>query len=288
MNGIARRPASSIVAETDGGDLVRRSEVRAAALGDSRSEEVSSIIPIDGAHLLQARHLLVGHDAGVEVREQARLLDHADGRGPDVLERRAVPAFGEPVARHRVALLRAVAEREQRLLAPEPPAGLGDRHDLLRGQERPFEPGRRLGERAVVAVVAAQHRERDEDLARVGDGAAVSELAQVRGERHQAFEVRTARREQRLDLVGRQRLAGTGAGERAPERVRGRGLGHPLRERTTLPWMRVDGARGRDRRGEVPAWARPRRCAGSRHRDRRTPATTSRCTGCTCRPTSTR
>jgi len=56
----------------------------------------------------------------------------------------------------------------------------------------------------------------------------VSELAQVRRERHQAFEVRTARREQRLDLAGRQRLAGTGAGERAPERVRGRGLGHPF------------------------------------------------------------
>jgi len=163
-------------AETDGGDLVRRSEMRAAALGQPVRGGLEHH-PHRRRDLLQARHLLVGHDAGVEVREQARLLYHADGCGPDVLERRAIPAFGEPVARHRVALLRAVAEREQRLLAPEPPAGLGDRHDLLRGKERPFEPGRRLGERAVVAVVPAQHRERDEDLARVGDGAAVSELA---------------------------------------------------------------------------------------------------------------
>ena len=123
------------------------------------------------------RELLVGHDAGIQVRQQPRLLDHPDGDRADVVQRRRVPALGEPLARDLVPVLRPVAEREQRLLAAEPAPALGDRDRLLRRQERCVEAGGGLGERAVVAVIPAEHRERHEDFARVGDRPAVPQLA---------------------------------------------------------------------------------------------------------------
>ena len=99
------------------------------------------------------------------MRQQPGLLDHADRGRANVLERGAVTTFLEPGSRDRVPLLRPVPQREQRFLAAEAPPCLGDRHDLLGRQERTLELGRWLGERAVMAVVATQHRERDEDLA---------------------------------------------------------------------------------------------------------------------------
>ena len=65
----------------------------------------------------------------------------------------------------------------------------------------------RLGERAVVAVVATEHRERDEDLARVGDAVARAEVAQVRGDRAQSLEVLAARGHQLGRLVDGHGLA---------------------------------------------------------------------------------
>ena len=59
---------------------------------------------------------------------------------------------------------RALAEGEQRLVTTRRRAAPGDREHLVELEVRRHEMRRRLGERAVAAAVAAQHRERDEDL----------------------------------------------------------------------------------------------------------------------------
>ena len=210
-------------------DLVRRPVVGAAGLGE----------PVRGglehqahrrAHLLQARELLVGHDPRVEVRQQARRLDHVDRRRADVVERAREPALVEPRARRRVPLLGPVAEREEGLLAPRPPPRLGDRDDLLGREVGGADARRRLRERAVVAAVAAEHRERDEDLAGVGDRAPPAEVAQTGRRVAEARQVLAAGVHQRGGLVEGECLARLGAGQGSADRVGGRGrpVGHGL------------------------------------------------------------
>ena len=146
-------------------------------------------------------------------------------------------------------------------------------------QERRVELRRRLGERAVVAVVPAQHRERDEHLARIGDGPAVAQVPEAGGDRHQLLERLAPRREERLRLGDRERLARAGARQRAPELMGG--LDHrsnlrrygatgkhellapdaPVSPATARERIGPDegrGAGGRDRGGEVPPRADPR------------------------------
>ena len=81
----------------------------------------------------------------------------------------AQPSAASSSRRDPVAELWLVAEGEQRLGA----AGLGararDRQHLLLGQVRPLAASGRPGERAVAADVAAERRQRDEDLRRVRD-----------------------------------------------------------------------------------------------------------------------
>jgi hypothetical protein len=111
--------------------LVGRAEVRSAPGGQPLGRRLQHQ-PHRGAHVLESGHLLPGHDARIQVRQQARLLDHSDRDRAKVLERRPVAALGEPCPCDRIAVLRPVAEREQRLLAAGPPARVGDGHDLLR------------------------------------------------------------------------------------------------------------------------------------------------------------
>ena len=74
VNGIARRPASSIVRSADGGHLVGRAEVRAALLGEPVGRRLEHE-PHRRADVLQPRELLVRHHARVQVRQQPGLLD---------------------------------------------------------------------------------------------------------------------------------------------------------------------------------------------------------------------
>ena len=247
--GVLDRP------QPHGRDLVGRTEVGTPALRQPVGRRLEHHAH-RGAHVLQPRELLVAHHAGVQVREQARLLDHADRDGAQVAERRAVPALLQPLPRHVVPLLRPVAEREERFLAAHLPTRLGDRDDLVGGEERVVQLGGRLGERAVVTVVAAEHRERDEDLAGVGDGVAVAEIPEARGEGHEPLEVGSPRGQERLGLVERNRLPRPGASDGATQLLRGR-LGH-LGEPTTLCRDADRGARGRGRGGEVPPRGGPR------------------------------
>ena len=142
------------------------------------------------------------------MRQQSGLLDDPDRRRPDVVERGVIPPLGQPLPRHRVPFLRPVPQGEQRLLAAERPAGLGDGHDLLEREERSLELRGRLGEGAVVAVIPAEHRERDEHLAGVRDGGPVGELPESRRHQHQPIQVLSSRRDQTLGLVHRQGLTG--------------------------------------------------------------------------------
>src|SRR5919106_131800 len=119
--------------------------------------------------------------ARVQVGEEAGLLDDTDGRRSNVVERGAVSPLLEPSTSHRVPVLGTVAQREQRLLASGAPPRFGDRHHFLQREERALQPRRRLGERAVVTHVAAQHRQRDEHLPRVRDDRTVTEVAKRRG-----------------------------------------------------------------------------------------------------------
>ncbi len=229
-----------------------------------------------GGDLLQARDLLVAHHPGVQVRQQSRLLDHADGDGAHVVEGGVEPTLVEPRPRDLVAVLRTIAEREERFLA----AGLGtcasDRDRFLGREERSIELRRRFRERAVVTVIAAQHRERHEHLARVRHDLAVAQVAKPRGDGEQSFQVGSPRLEQRRRLVEAERHAPVGSREGSAQlgAARPRGsLGH-VGEPTTLLRDEGRGARGRDRRGEVPARSladrgRCRPHGGPQHRRRR-------------------
>src|SRR5699024_10292653 len=122
---------------------------------------------------LEPGQLGPGHDARVEVWQQPRLLQDADRHRPHVVERRVEASGFEPVAGLGPALLRAVPEGEQGFLAARLRAAAAELHHLIGLEEHALARGAELprngDERAVVAPVAAQPGEWDEDLAGVGD-----------------------------------------------------------------------------------------------------------------------
>jgi hypothetical protein len=101
------------------------------------------------------------------------------------LDRRLAIRGGELIPRDAVAPLGLVAEREQGLPAAGRRSGAGDLQHLVGREVRSLAPSRRMGERAVVADVPAQLRQRDEDLRRVGDDRTA---AQAPGLGEQLFE----------------------------------------------------------------------------------------------------
>ena len=147
------------------GQLVGRAEVRHAALREARARRLEHD-PLRGRDLAQREQLVVVEDAGIGVRQEARLAQH---------EARAVRQVGggrreaeplELLARGPVAQLGLVAEREERLVAAGVAALHGDREHLVGRHVAALAAARRPRERAVVADVAAEVRERDEDLGR--------------------------------------------------------------------------------------------------------------------------
>ncbi len=130
----------------------------------------------DGAQQLE---IGTGHHAGVEVRQEACLLQHPAGAPRQVLERRLASERRELLARHLVAQLGLVPEREERLGAARTGSLVGDREHLVLGQERALPAPRWPRERAVAAHVAAERRQWDEDLRRVRDQRAASKAARL-------------------------------------------------------------------------------------------------------------
>src|SRR6185436_17646974 len=97
------------------------------------------------------------------------LFEYGPGGTGEVLERGREAERRELVPRRPVSPLGLVAEGEKRLTAAGALAGDGDLEHLVDVQVRALGPARRPCERAVVADVAAELRQRDEDLRAVGD-----------------------------------------------------------------------------------------------------------------------
>jgi hypothetical protein len=222
----------------------------------------------------QALQLGPRHHPGVEVRQQAGLLEDQDRHGTHVLEGRAVAVLVEPRTGGRPAVLGAVTEGEQRLLAAEGGTGPGDLEDVLGLHERllpgrPQAPGG-LDEHAVVAAVAAELGEGDEHLLGVGDdagaaGALEPLVTDPGGEDQQPLELVAARSQQEGRVVLRRRPGLLGPGQGRVDRIAGHSssrhgasLGRPgrlrPRSRAGTCWRsRPPRPRGA---GQVPAAAR--------------------------------
>ena len=115
--------------------------------------------------------------AGVRMGQQPRLVEHELRHVVQVVHGGVVSVRAQPVARNLVSQLGTFAEREERLVATVRRALLCDCDHLLGREVRVLQPRRGLGERAVAALVAAQHRERDEHLRRIRDARAVLQVA---------------------------------------------------------------------------------------------------------------
>ena len=141
--------------------------------------------PLARADSAQPFELRLVQRAGICMGEQPGLVEHQLAHRGQVVDRRRVAVLVEPRPRDRIPVLRPLAEREQRLMTSGRRATPRDAQDLLGREVRRGQPGRRLRERAVPALVAAQHRERDEHLRRVGDAPPVSAVTHGPGPRRQ-------------------------------------------------------------------------------------------------------
>ena len=258
VNGIASSPASRIVSSRRAGSLVRRGPVRAAL----RAEPLRGRLEHDphrGRDRPQRLELGARHHAGVEVRQQSGLLEHEPRAALEVLERRLAAERAQLLARDLVAQLRLVAEREERLAAAGRGAGARDREHLLLGHERPLAAPRRPRERAVAADVAAERRQRDEDLRRVRDERAGAQAARL-GEQLL---------ERRGEQVGARHSITFASIRRDPQRrIRLRSDRRKESDEVPVPDPRRRGCRGgadaptSDARSSPSTW-RTRRCCAS-------------------------
>ena len=151
--------------------LVGRAEMRTAAPGEPRRQAFEHQ-PLRHRNLAQGRDVLPGQHARVDVGQKSRLLEDQPCGMDQIFDRGFEAERGKRLARRPVAELRLVAEGEERLLATGVPPRFGDRQHLFGRQVGGDAPAWGRGEGAVVANVAAQPRQRDEDLARIGDGMA--------------------------------------------------------------------------------------------------------------------
>ncbi len=159
-------------------NLVRRGPVRAALLAQSVGGRLEHD-PHRSGDRTQRLELRARHHARVEVRQQPGLLEDEPRAPREVLQGRLAAEHAQLLARDLVAQLGLVAEREERLPAARSRTGAGNAEHLLLGHERPLTAPRWAGKRAVAAHVAAQRRQRDEDLRRVRDEAPRPQLARL-------------------------------------------------------------------------------------------------------------
>ncbi len=123
--------------------------------------------------------------AGVGVGEQPGLGEDELGHLGDVVDRRVVAAFAEPIAGDLVAVLRPFAQGEERFVAAGAGALTGDAEHVVGVEVELLDAGGRLRERAVAAGVVAQERQGDEHLRAECDPRAGGGGADRSGGRHQ-------------------------------------------------------------------------------------------------------
>jgi hypothetical protein len=177
-------------ADPDLGILVRRPVVRLSPPPQARRHvlEHEAHAGVPGP---QRGELLARHDAGVAVWKHARF--EGDSTGIDqVLRGRGVAPLREPGPVAAVGDLRLVSEAEERLLAAAPAPRLARRSDFVEQVGVRLLGLDALGEGAVGATIAAQVRERNEDVERDGDVPPVTPDAEL-----------APRLEQRLEEPGR-------------------------------------------------------------------------------------
>ena len=138
------------------------------------------------------------HDAGVQMRQEPGLAQHQLRHLSKVGEGGVVAEASQRLARCAVAQFGLVTQCEKGLTATGARPGRGDLQHLLSIEVDRLAAPRRVGEGAIVADVAAQLGQRDKDLARIGDEAAVALIAQCRCYRHQRPWVGVGDQPQRL------------------------------------------------------------------------------------------
>ncbi len=179
--------------EPQGRVLVGRAPVRAALLRQPGGRRLEHD-PHGGGDRPQRGEVGARHDARVQVGQEARLLEHGAGRVREVLERRLEAELGQLLARNAVAELRLVAEREEGLATAGGGARASYLEHLVELHEGPLAAPRGPREGAVAADVAAQLRQRDEDLRRVGDERPGEVRAALAGEPAEVLERRPEKR----------------------------------------------------------------------------------------------
>ena len=187
--------------EPHGRHLVGRAEMGTALLRQTLRGGLQHD-PLRHRDPAQTLHVVEAHDAGIEVGQEPGLLEHQLRHGGEIIERRGMAELVQRLARGAVAQLRLVAEREQRLAAAGARTGLRNRQHVFGCQIGSGCPPGRLREGAVVAGIAAELGERNEDFPGIRDVGAVAAIAQHGGRRHQRGKIIAAGERQRL-RVGR-------------------------------------------------------------------------------------
>src|SRR6516162_11718153 len=112
------------------------------------------------------------------MREQAGLAPYQFRHRGEIGEGSLVTEPGQCLARRGVPQFGLVAQREQRLMTSGARAGCRNRENLIGVEVSGFVATRWMGEGAIVADVAAELGQRDEDLARIRDEIAMPCVAQ--------------------------------------------------------------------------------------------------------------
>jgi hypothetical protein len=143
------------------------------------------MMPIEIEQVRSAARSSGGHQAGVEMGQQAGFVGDGARHLAEIGKRGGVAGFGQRGAGGGIARLGHVPQREQCFAAAGAFPGAGDLQDLVAGEIGAVDPRRRRGEGAIVADVAAQPGQRDEYLARPGDQRALRRERDRFGERDQ-------------------------------------------------------------------------------------------------------
>ena len=169
-------------------NLVGRAEVRPAALAETLGRRLEHDAHRD-RRLAQLREIRRVHQAGIEVRQQAGLLEDQRAHCRQIVERRGVAHRRELLGGRLPLELGLVAQGEQRLGAAGGLACARDLEHLLGRQIGRLAALGRMHEGAVAAVVAAQMRERNEHLLGEGHASAEGLVADRRGALHQRSQI---------------------------------------------------------------------------------------------------
>jgi len=137
--------------------LVGRAVMRAARLVQPVRQRLDHH-PCEGLTARRRRQLASESAPGWR-GEQAGLVDDAFRDRGQVVDRARVAVLAQPGRGPAGSGLGGLAEREERFEAAERRAARRELEHPRVVEEGRLEPGRRLGERAVAAAVAAQHRE---------------------------------------------------------------------------------------------------------------------------------